>query len=158
MPGNLFVIGTMNTADRSIAPIDTALRRRFRFVSMAPEYDCLDREVSGVHLGRLLEAINRRIEWLFDRDHQLGHAYFTGVNDKSMLDDVMRNKVVPLLAEYFYDDWNKIRAALNDRGGWFLRVEKLIAPPLQPGEERERYSLVTDDIALTGYEAASEPA
>jgi 5-methylcytosine-specific restriction protein B len=142
VPGNLFLIGTMNTADKSIAPIDTALRRRFCFTPMMPNYSLLNSYVIDIHLGRLLEAINRRVEWLFDRDHQLGHAFFMNITDKAALDDVMRNKVVPLLAEYFYDDWNKVRAALNDHGGWFVKVEKLTAPQLYPGEERDRFTIV----------------
>jgi len=158
VPNNLYVIGTMNTADRSIALLDTALRRRFHFTEMMPDYSCLDKVVSGIHLGNLLSAVNRRVEWLFDRDHQIGHSFFTGVEDKAVLDQVMQTKVIPQLTEYFYDDWEKVCAALNDSGGWFIRVVKLAAPPMlqEEGEERSRYSINQGEIAIDGYLAASE--
>ncbi len=160
IPKNLHIIGTMNTADRSIALLDTALRRRFHFTEMMPDYACLDREVGGIHLGELLTAINHRVEWLFDRDHQIGHAFFTDIATKAALDEVMQTKVVPLLAEYFYEDWEKVRAALNDSGAWFIAVEKLAAPPMlqEEGEERSRYAINKGDIPVEGYLAASELA
>jgi hypothetical protein len=160
VPNNLYVIGTMNTADRSIALLDTALRRRFHFTEMMPDYTCLDKEVGGIHLGELLSAINRRVEWLFDRDHQIGHSFFTEIEDKAVLDQVMQTKVIPLLAEYFYEDWEKVRAALNDSGAWFIGVEKLPAPAMlkEEGEERSRYSISKGEISIDGYLAAAELA
>jgi 5-methylcytosine-specific restriction protein B len=153
VPNNLYVIGTMNTADRSIALLDTALRRRFDFMEMMPDYTCLDKEVGGIHLGRLLSAINRRVEWLFDRDHQIGHSYFINIENKADLDQVMRAKIIPLLAEYFYEDWEKVRATLNDDGDWFIGIDKLSAPPMlkSEGEERLRYSIKRGDIPIEGY-------
>lgn len=160
VPNNLFVIGTMNTADRSIALLDTALRRRFHFSEMMPDYDCLNREVDGVHLGRLLSGINRRVEWLFDRDHQIGHSFFTSVESKAALDDIMQSKIIPLLTEYFYDDWEKVRIALNDTGRWFIDVEKLPAPRMmqEEGQERSRYSIKRGEIPLEAYAAATSDA
>jgi len=157
VPNNLHIIGTMNTADRSIALLDTALRRRFEFTEMMPDYHCLDEVVCGIHLGELLAAINRRVEWLFDRDHQIGHSFFTDVHDKEALDLAMHGKVIPLLAEYFYEDWEKVRSALNDTGKWFIAVEKLPAPPMlkEEGEERSRYTINQGDILIDGYLAAS---
>lgn len=124
VPKNLYIIGTMNTADRSIALIDTALRRRFEFVEMMPKAEKLkDKDdgekplvIDGVNLQKLLNAINERIEFLLDREHKIGHAYFIGVANLSDLRKVFKNKIIPLLQEYFYDDYEKIRAVLNDNG------------------------------------------
>jgi len=158
VPNNLYVIGTMNTADRSIALLDTALRRRFDFEEMMPDYTRLDRTVTGIHLGSLLKAINRRVERLFDRDHQIGHSYFINVTTLEHLDEVMRRKVIPLLTEYFYEDWEKVLLALNDReeGGLFIIKEELPALPRMENEEKRwRYSL-NDEFSTEGYAAASE--
>ncbi|NCB50144.1 MAG: DUF4357 domain-containing protein [Alphaproteobacteria bacterium] len=120
VPSNLFIIGTMNTADRSIALMDTALRRRFDFMEMMPRPELLDFEVEGLHVKRMLETINKRIEYLYDRDHTIGHAYFMSLKDekitdkKAELDTIFRNKIIPLLQEYFYDDWEKIVMVLGN--------------------------------------------
>ncbi len=110
VPSNLHILGTMNTADRSVEALDTALRRRFSFIEMPPQYYLKELQVviSGVKLSDILRTINSRIEKLLDKDHLIGHAYFIGVQDASQLARVFNDRIVPLLQEYFYNDYAKI--------------------------------------------------
>lgn len=115
LPNNLYIIGTMNTSDKSIAQIDIALRRRFIFEEMMPDYEVLD-EVDGIELDKLLIAINERVEFLLDRDHLIGHAYFVNCNSYSDIINVVINKIIPLLQEYFYGDNEKVGMILGGIG------------------------------------------
>ncbi len=116
VPSNLHIIGTMNTADRSVEALDTALRRRFSFMEMNPKPEKLSEEefrCEGIDLERMLKAMNGRIEKLLDRDYCIGHSYFMTIKDKKEpleeLKFIFQNKILPLLQEYFYGDWGKIR-------------------------------------------------
>ena len=119
IPDNVYLLGTMNTADRSIALLDTALRRRFSFVEMMPDSGVLDGiEVEGISVSGLLTTLNSGIEVLFDREHTLGHAFFTPLRQSPSIEtlgEIFRDKVIPLLQEYFYDDYEKICLVLGDR-------------------------------------------
>lgn len=123
VPNNLFIIGTMNTADRSVEALDTALRRRFTFEEMMPKPELLSADVEGVDLQKFLDTINKRICLLKDREHQIGHSYFMNVDSKDALIDVIFKNVIPLLQEYFYGDYEKIQMVLGDK---FIHREKFI--------------------------------
>ena len=126
VPDNVYIIGTMNTADRSIALMDTALRRRFKFEEMLPDYDLLkdifvEDKGTKVNIGAMLKVINERIEYLYDREHTIGHAVFLEKmeNDKididiNKLENIFKKNIIPLLQEYFYEDYEKIRIVLGD--------------------------------------------
>ena len=119
VPNNVYIIGTMNTADRSLAGLDLALRRRFDFKEMMPDVATLKGiKVGSIEIDKLLTVINQRIEVLLDREHTIGHAYFIGLksanaNTITDLASIFKNKVIPLLQEYFYEDWEKINMVLG---------------------------------------------
>jgi 5-methylcytosine-specific restriction endonuclease McrBC GTP-binding regulatory subunit McrB len=115
VPANLYIIGTMNTADRSVEALDTALRRRFSFEEMLPDYDLegLDKEVFGYSLKDILETINKRIVRLLNSEHAIGHSYFLNKNEDTLIDSFYRN-IIPLLQEYFFGDYGKMMMVLGD--------------------------------------------
>ena len=117
VPINLFVVATMNTTDRSIALLDIALRRRFSFREMLPDLAVLPK-IDSIDLAQLLGTINERIEYLLDRDHQIGHAYLTNIGNHADLCVAFRDRIIPLLQEYFFNDWAKIQLVLGDNPAW----------------------------------------
>jgi len=144
VPSNLYIIGTMNTADRSVEALDTALRRRFSFKEMLPEPELIaikGKAVGGmigtINLVKLLMTINERIEALVDRDHTIGHAFFMDVNSLDSLRNVFANKVIPLLQEYFYGDYAK--------------MEMVIGPDFFNSEKRKKkvtFAIQNEDVEI----------
>ncbi len=117
VPDNVYIIGTMNSADRSLASLDLALRRRFYFIEMPPDASTLAGiVVDGIEVQQMFEAINQRIEVLLGRDYCIGHAYFLPLKDEPNLTHlaaIFKNKIIPLLQEYFFEDWERIAQVLN---------------------------------------------
>lgn len=158
VPPNLYIIGTMNTADRSVEALDTALRRRFTFVEMRPDSRLIVQpERLGVDLAPLMDTINARIEQLLDHDHAIGHAYFMGIKNLPDLQAAFKNRVIPLLREYFYGNPAKVGMVLGDR---FVKRKAVTAGFAggQWGEDdldaREVYEFV-DAATLTADDFAS---
>lgn len=161
VPNNVFIIGTMNTADRSVEALDTALRRRFSFAEMLPDIKVLEKDhtTNGIiteieeeiNIVELLKAINERIELLIDKDHQIGHSYFFKVNSFEYLKLTFKDKIIPLLEEYFYGDFGKIGLVL---GGHFVKSKEIKNKTILAQnfkfetefiEEKELYAFVNSD-------------
>ena len=134
VPDNVCIIGTMNSSDRSLTGLDIALRRRFTFIEMPPKLELLNEVVvEGLNIGKLLEVINQRIEVLLDRDHCIGHANFMSLKTKPTLDHlakIFKQKIIPQLQEYFFDDWAKINMVLNANG--MLKPQAVVRSSLFP--------------------------
>lgn len=183
VPNNLYIIGTMNTADKSITNIDTALRRRFSFLEFPPIYNLdsigiVNKNGFNIDLKNVLKTMNDRIEYLSDKDHLIGHAFFIGVNDWNSLCRTFRNNIIPLLQEYFYNDYEKLVKVLGDNDNWgkdesknekFIikkkhRVEELFGEN-EPFEEEyndynyklnenlinEEYSVLSEQFFIKGF-------
>ena len=136
VPDNLNLVATMNTADRSVALIDVALRRRFRFEECPPEPSNIEPAMVGaIHLPTLLQRLNDRLEYLLDRDHAIGHAVFMNIQSLDALRDVLARRVIPLLQEYFFEDVDKVRLALtgSSRESVFFEQRLLKPAELFPG-------------------------
>jgi hypothetical protein len=144
VPSNVYIIGTMNSADRSIALIDTALRRRFTFFEFTAESTLLSENVEGINLQDLVQMMNNRIEFLLDKDHLLGHAYFINVSSIYDLCSVFRNKVIPLLEEYFYGDYEKIQLVLGDNKEFGKLPHNRIIIPKSTSEQRKIFGKEVD--------------
>jgi hypothetical protein len=144
VPSNVYIVGTMNSADRSIALIDTALRRRFTFFEYTADSTLLPEDVEGINLQDLVQVMNSRIEFLLDKDHLLGHAYFINVATKNDLCSVFRNKVIPLLEEYFYGDYEKIQLVLGDNKEFGKKPDNRIVIPKSTSEQRKLFGKEVD--------------
>jgi 5-methylcytosine-specific restriction protein B len=151
VPRNLDLYGTMNTADRSIALLDVALRRRFRFEEREPRYDLpqLDREVEGVQLGRLLRRLNERLEYLLDRDHRIGHAYLMHAQGLDDLREAFERQIVPLLQEYFFDDFGRVAMVLATSGAPFVAEQLVDFAGLFPGPRGDGVPLQRPRFVVT---------
>ena len=114
VPKNVYILGTMNTADRSLVQLDAALRRRFAFEEMMPNPELLNVTDDGIDLRKLLTAINERVTALLDREHQIGHSYFIGVSNVQQLAYVFKQRIIPLLQEYFFDDYELVGKVLSE--------------------------------------------
>jgi 5-methylcytosine-specific restriction protein B len=139
VPDNLNIVATMNTADRSIAMMDLALRRRFRFQECSPEPELIKPAMVGaVDLPKLLQRINDRLEYLLDRDHTIGHALFMGIKSLAELQGVLAQRVIPLLQEYFFEDLEKVRLVLTGSGKEcvFFKSRSLAPAELFPGSKQ----------------------
>ena len=179
VPSNVYIIGTMNTADRSIAMMDTALRRRFRFEEIQPSPQALremkadkvfgDPDENGnqvtIDVAAMLDVINCRIEVLHDREHTIGHAYFTGLTGENAtfenLRKIFKKSVLPLLQEYFFDDYYKIRLVLGDNGKapeqQFVQEEMINYSSLFAGKPDEDRVLLPEIRYIINEKAFSDP-
>lgn len=163
VPSNLYVLGTMNTADKSLAQIDFALRRRFEFIELLPEPSHLKEvKVHNVPVSEILEVINQRIEVLLDREHTIGHAYFWSLMElqsdeerEEELANIFENRIIPLLQEYFFSDWERIGWVLNDpakdSNDKFIQVDNLT-----PDVKWLFHDSVTDQIMDRRYRINNE--
>lgn len=146
VPSNVYILGTMNTADRSIALMDTALRRRFQFIEMMPDTNVLKEihadKVEDLDVAAMLDKINERITFLYDREHTIGHAFFTVLQGENAtlknLQSIFEKSVIPLLQEYFYEDYQKIQLVLGDNAKSsdelkFILDEKVVAKSIFKG-------------------------
>lgn len=159
VPNNLYIIGTINSSDRSLTSVDIALRRRFDFIEMMPEPNVLKdiqiTDYKDINVKAILETMNKRIQVLLDRDHCIGHAYFISLKNDASLEKLMKifeKKIIPLLQEYFFDDWGKINLVLNKNGMVKMeKVEEYLFPNMQP-HEREHLASRNWDINTELFE------
>lgn len=154
VPSNLYILGTMNTADRSIALLDAAIRRRFSFMECPPDPSLLSgREVDGIDLQKLLSNMNERISLLVDRDHRIGHSYLMGISDLSQLKRAWEQQIMPLLNEYFYNSWDRLEAVVGrgsflERKGMTSKARDALRDFVDDGEEALEPKMLSDEDFL----------
>jgi len=154
VPSNVYVIGTMNTADKSLVSLDAALRRRFRFKEMMTDYSLVPDNVQGIDVRRMLEVINERIEVLYDRDHTIGHSYLMKVQSLDDLNGVFEDSIIPLLQEYFMDDFEKIGQVLSKSGSGdadSMFVARKVYSTQFKNAPKHRYSLIPGPYPKEAY-------
>ncbi|ESK40616.1 hypothetical protein P256_01071 [Acinetobacter nectaris CIP 110549] len=159
VPNNVYIIGTMNSSDHSLTGLDIALRRRFTFIEMPPKPELLNGvSVDGVDIQQLLTVMNQRIEFLLDRDHCLGHANFMLLKEQPTLNnlaDIFKQKIIPQLQEYFFDDWAKINLVLN--GNDMLQSKTIEKSVIFPNADVEELGYFEDkktwELAPTSFES-----
>ena len=172
VPANLDIYATMNTADRSISLLDTALRRRFKFKELMPDASVIsgsdetgmipDDEGGEINLRRLLVVINQRMKFLLHRDQMIGHAYFTNVTTFAELKDVLINQIIPLLQEYFYEDWHRIQLVFRDVDGAGAKISPQIISHEKLSEvevlgfDHDDYNDLVDYRVASPYEITPE--
>ena len=153
VPKNLYIIGTMNTSDRSIASIDIALRRRFKFKEIMPNCDIITEKVGDINLKEIFNNLNTKIKILLDRDHQIGHSYFVDVEDEEHLKQIWFDSIIPLLNEYFYGDWEKLKLVIPG----FIKTEDIPKELQSECDEKKYYEFKTlKDIEGDDFKALLE--
>ena len=154
VPKNLYILGTMNTADKSIALLDSALRRRFSFTEMLPNSGVIKNNISiaGIEVEKLFESINSRIEFLIDKDHTIGHSYFLKIKDNQTVEglaSIFKNEIIPLLTEYFYGDFEKIQLVLGENKDWKSKSDSKFFFNRKPSQQK---ALFGKEEAVEGYD------
>ena len=143
----------MNTSDRSIASIDIALRRRFKFKEMMPNCDIITEKVGDIKLKEIFNNLNTKIKILLDRDHQIGHSYFVNVSDEGQLKQIWFDSIIPLLNEYFYGDWEKLKLVIPG----FIKTEDIPKELQSECDEKKYYEFKTlKDIESDDFKALLE--
>jgi len=153
VPKNLYILGTMNTADKSIALLDSALRRRFSFTEMLPNSEVVGQMITidEIDIKLLFDTINSRIEFLIDKDHTIGHSYFLKIKDHQTIEAlalIFKNEIIPLLTEYFYGDFEKIQLVLGENKDWKSKNDSKFFNK-KPSQQK---SLFGKDEAVEGYD------
>ena len=153
VPKNLYILGTMNTADKSIALLDSALRRRFTFTEMLPKSSVIKDKISiaGIEIEKLFETINSRLEFLIDKDHTIGHSYFLKIKENQNIEAlafIFKNEIIPLLTEYFYGDFEKIQHVLGDNKDWRSKDDSKFFS-IKPSQQK---ALFGKEEAVEGYD------
>lgn len=151
VPANLHIIGTMNTADKSLAQLDIALRRRFQFEEMMTNYELLATIplIEGIDVKQMVETINKRIELLYDREHTIGHSFFLPLLDDPSIDklsEIFAREILPLLQEYFFEDWERVATVLGDH----LKSDQLLRFIIEQFDADEMTQLMGHDWELNG--------